>query len=123
MPPSATVASRSTAGCFRILRNLWVSELRKRRVRLGAGHVDAADAEELRTDVTGEDAVALVQLMGRLATLPASHATALLLVAVEGYSYAETAALLDIPQGTVMSRLHRARQSLAARLAETEAAT
>jgi RNA polymerase sigma-70 factor, ECF subfamily len=102
---------------FRILRNLWIGELRKRQVRLGQGHVAADETDELRLETTGEDHLALKQLMGRLADLPSGHAAVLLLVAVEGYSYKEAADLLDVPQGTIMSRLFRARQMLAARLA------
>ncbi len=106
---------------FRIMRNLWISELRKRQVRLGQGHIDATESDELRSDLTGEDAVALSQLMGRLAALPPAYASVLLLVAVEGYSYQEAADLLDIPGGTVMSRLYRARQLLAQQLTQTTA--
>ena len=54
--------------------------------------------------------------------LPPGYAAVLLLVAVEGYTYVEAAELLEIPQGTVMSRLYRARQMLADRLTETEGA-
>lgn len=104
---------------FRILRNQWISELRKRSVRLGTGHIDATEAEDLRTDVTGEDMMAAKQLMGRLAALPSGYASVLLLVSVEGYSYAEAATVLDLPQGTVMSRIYRARQLLAEQLGAT----
>ncbi len=104
---------------FRIMRNQWISELRKRHVRLGQGQIDATDADELRTDLTGEDAVALAQLMGRLAALPSAYGAVLLLVAVEGYTYQEAADLLEVPTGTVMSRLYRARQMLAGHLQET----
>lgn len=106
---------------FRILRNLWVSELRKRRVRLGQGQVDAAETDELRSDTTAEHMWELTQLMGRLAALPPGYATVLLLVGVEGYTYQETADLLEVPHGTVMSRVHRARLLLAERLAEPQA--
>ena len=101
---------------FRILGNLWISELRKRQVRLGAGQVDASESGELHTMTTGEHDLAAAQVMGRLAALPEGYAAVLLLVGVEGYSYNETADLLGIPQGTVMSRLHRARQLLAEQL-------
>jgi len=46
-------------------------------------------------------------------TLPQDQRAVLHLVCVEGLSYAETAATLDIPRGTVMSRLSRARRALA----------
>lgn len=101
---------------FRILRNHWISELRKRQVRLGQGHVDVSDTEELRIETTAEDELAARQVMGRLSGLPPAFSSVLLLVAVEGYSYKEAAEILDIPQGTVMSRLSRARAMLAEQL-------
>jgi RNA polymerase sigma-70 factor (ECF subfamily) len=53
-----------------------------------------------------------------LADLPADLRSALTLWAVEELSYKEMADVLDIPIGTVMSRLHRARNALAAKLRE-----
>lgn len=103
---------------FRILRNLWFSETRKRSVRIGSGHVDAAESPELRDAATGEDALAARQLLGRLAALPEGFAEVLLLVAVEGYSYGEAAEHLGIPQGTVMSRIYRARRLLADQISQ-----
>ncbi len=105
---------------FRITRNLWISETRKHKVRQGAGQIDAAEAPELRTDITGESHLAAAQLLGRLAALPEGFAEVLLLVSVEGYSYDEAASHLDIPKGTVMSRIHRARQILADQLNKSE---
>ncbi|KGS09527.1 sigma-70, region 4 family protein [Burkholderia pseudomallei MSHR5608] len=53
----------------------------------------------------------MLDAFGRLST---EQRSLLLLVAVEGFSYQEVAELLDIPIGTVMSRLSRARQALRA---------
>jgi RNA polymerase sigma-70 factor (ECF subfamily) len=50
-------------------------------------------------------------------TLPPAFATPLFLTAIEELSYAEVASVLDIPVGTVMSRIYRARRLLIARLA------
>lgn len=108
---------------FRITRNLWISEMRKRSVRLGQGHVPADETPELVTHETGEAAVAATALRGRIAALPEELSTVLLAVSVEGYSYAEAAELLGIPIGTVMSRIHRARKTLAKQLAEPAGAS
>lgn len=51
------------------------------------------------------------------AALPAKHRQVVHLVDIEGLSYAEAAALLGVPEGTVMSRLHRARKRIRDRLA------
>lgn len=53
-----------------------------------------------------------LDLQRALARLPPAMREVLLLVTVEEYSYAEVAAILGIPVGTVMSRLHRAREQL-----------
>lgn len=103
---------------FRITRNLWISEMRKRGVRLGAGHVPAEETTELVAPVTGEHSVAATQLQQQIMALPQDLSAVLLAVSVEGYSYAETAELFDVPIGTVMSRVHRARKALAAVLSE-----
>jgi RNA polymerase sigma-70 factor (ECF subfamily) len=104
---------------FRIMRNLWISEVRKRSVRMGAGQIPAEDATELVSTTTGEQSVAAKQLRAQIMSLPPDLASVLLAVSVEGYSYAEAAALFDVPIGTVMSRMHRARKSLGAALNES----
>lgn len=108
---------------FRITRNIWISEIRKRNVRIGEGQVPAEDSNELVTQETGEAGVAAAELRGHIAALPSELASVLLTVSVEGYSYAEAAELFDIPVGTVMSRIHRARKTLGKRIAETEGVT
>ena len=65
----------------------------------------------------GQDAVQEQKLMyqdvlDKLARLPDDQRAVLLLVAVEDLSYADAARVLDIPIGTVMSRLSRAREKL-----------
>lgn len=102
---------------FRITRNLWISELRKRSVRLGSGQVPAEEAPELVSHQTGEHAALARDINDQIAALPEELSAILLTVSVEGYSYAEAAELFDIPIGTVMSRVHRARKSLAKEMA------
>ena len=108
---------------FRLTRNLWISEMRKRGVRMGQGQVPAEEASELVTPETGEHRVAASQLQAQILALPEDLRAVLLAVSVEGYSYAEAAELFDVPIGTVMSRVHRARKALAADLAQTSGAS
>lgn len=104
---------------YAMTRNLWIDEVRKRKVRGGAGTMDAAERDELSVDAAGEKAVYLNQLHKMILSMPEGLATVFLLVNVEGHSYREAADILKIPIGTVMSRLSTARMRLAAMITET----
>lgn len=69
----------------------------------------------------GTDPAMRRMILSALEELPEEQRKALLLSAVEGFSYQETAEILGVPIGTVMSRLWRARTSLAERLGEVPA--
>lgn len=107
---------------FRIARNLWISEIRKRQVRQGQGQVPAEEATELQTG-DADDALAAKQVQGKVSALPAELSRPLMLVCAEGYSYLEVSELLEIPVGTVMSRIHRARKLLVSALGQGERIT
>ena len=98
---------------FAILRSIWLNEIRSRRIREGGGFVDAEDAlvsdgvREIETNITAST------VLRAIARLPEAQRETVLLVYAEGYSYAEAAAALGIPIGTVMSRLAAGRAALA----------
>lgn len=101
---------------FRILRNQWISETRKRKVRVGQGQVPAEESPELVARDSSDTTLLAQQVVAHVGMLPAELSEPLMLVCAEGYSYREVAELLDTPIGTVMSRIHRARKELSARL-------
>ncbi|MBW4709182.1 RNA polymerase sigma factor [Roseobacter sp. YSTF-M11] len=101
---------------FRVVRNLWISEIRKRKVRHGEGQVPAEEATELRAEDTVNERIAAQQVRGKVEDLPQDLSQPLMLVCAEGYSYREVSELLGIPIGTVMSRIHRARKLLVSSL-------
>lgn len=105
------------AWMYRLMRNTWIDETRKRSVRIGQGQQDAANTDLHSPDNTETQTYAN-QVLSHIAALPEGFGSVLLLVAVEGHSYQETADILDIPVGTVMSRLSAARQKLRKSLAE-----
>ncbi len=100
------------------MRNLWISELRSRRVRTGAGSVDASESDELKTEVDAAEMLQGNQISAMILSLPEGLAATLLLVSIEGHSYQEAANVLDIPIGTVMSRMSKARQLMKDKLAQ-----
>lgn len=93
------------AWMYRLMRNVWIDETRKRKTRVGQGQEDAATSDALRTSGDSETTAYANQVLAQIALLPEGFSTVLLLVAVEGHSYSETAEIMDIPIGTVMSRL------------------
>ena len=97
---------------YAILHNLAVSQMRQ-RARRGA-HLPVEDASEASLSIAPnqDDGLRHRDLMAALAALPEEQRGVLLLVTVEGLSYAETAQVLAIPIGTAMSRLARARDRM-----------
>jgi RNA polymerase sigma-70 factor, ECF subfamily len=98
---------------FTILRSIWLNEIRSRRIREGGGLVDAEDAlfsdgaRDIETNITA------LAVLRAISGLPETQRETILLVYAEGYSYVEAAAALDVPIGTVMSRLAAGRAALA----------
>ncbi len=97
---------------YTIAVSIWRNELRSRSVRLGQGVEDASETN-LGTDKnSGETNIFATEVLTRIAALPNAQRMAVMLVYVEGNSYREAAEIMDIPIGTVMSRLAAARQAL-----------
>ncbi len=97
------------AWLFTIMHHLFVDGLRS--AKSGPVLVDF-DAATLDLPVVQPEDGELDDLGAALLRLPAEHKEVVLLVCLEGWSYQDTARILDIPLGTVMSRLHRARETL-----------
>ena len=115
------------AWLYRILTNAFINIYRKRQRepqtvsdsdveewylydKLGAEGAEASAEAQVLDSLPDED------VQEALATLPDQFRLAVLLADVEGFSYKEIAEILDVPIGTVMSRLHRGRRALERRL-------
>ncbi|HBF32218.1 MAG TPA: RNA polymerase subunit sigma-24 [Rhizobium sp.] len=96
-----------------ILHSIWLNELRSRRVRFGQGQVEAREALVFDGAEIADQKMEALQVMKRVNDLPEAQRMAVFLAYVEGFSYREVATVLDIPIGTVMSRLAAARAKLA----------
>ncbi len=110
-------ASRLEPWLFRILRNAWLDMARRTATR--GTEIDVTTTPEAAIE-DGERVTEAVLMLRKteeaMATLPDDQREVLHLVCFEELSYAETAEVLGIPKGTVMSRLARARIALAERL-------
>jgi RNA polymerase sigma-70 factor (ECF subfamily) len=97
-----------------ILHSIWLNEVRAARYRRGQGLVDAETALVFDGAREIETNISAAQVLKRVQALPEAQRETVFLVYVEGFSYREAAALLEVPIGTVMSRLAGARAKLAA---------
>ena len=118
------------AWMYRILTNSYINAYRKKQRRPDESDIDdiedlylyrrlggaesavlSRSAEDELLEMFGEDEVKLA-----LEDLPEHYRMPILLADVEGFAYKEIAEILDLPIGTVMSRLHRGRKQLQKRL-------
>ena len=110
-------AARLEPWLFRITRNAFFDVTRRQRTQ--GVEVDVFDIPEALPDDNDRALEARLMLRATqdaMKTLPPEQAEILHLICIEELSYAEAAAVLDIPKGTVMSRLSRARLALSDRL-------
>ncbi|WP_078118179.1 RNA polymerase sigma factor [Thiosocius teredinicola] len=96
---------------FAIMHNLYVNNVRRSARTPQAVPLDDVAASLPQRDQAA-DSLHLRDLESAFAKLSPDQKQVLLLVSLEGLSYSEVALMLDVPLGTVMSRLHRARQKL-----------
>jgi RNA polymerase sigma-70 factor, ECF subfamily len=109
---------------FSIVRSTWLNEVRARKVRQRSS-VDWDDSLldiEDPNSVASDEALLSLEVVAAVERLPEAQRVVLLLVAVEGLSYAEAAKVLNVPVGTVMSRVSRARQSIGEKFCRRPAA-
>ncbi len=124
-----TPGTNLKAWLFRILTNTFINQYRRRQARPETTELDDIEESTLYRHMTGTGAASSspdpeatlldntvdAEVKDALEELPEKFRTVVLLD-VEGFAYKEIAEMLDIPIGTVMSRLHRGRKFLQKRL-------
>jgi len=97
---------------FRVCKNAWIDEIRSRKVRHTDESVDLNEIAVATSDDSSQE-IQQTKLKAAIMELPDTHRDVITLIVISGRSYAETAEVLEIPIGTVMSRVARAREKLA----------
>jgi len=111
--------SRLDRWLYKIMRNLWIDTVRSR------GRKDKLEAPPDEAEMLGHDpragieaSIDLQRVMIAMDQLPGEQREVIALILIEGFGYREAAELLDLPIGTVSSRLVRGRTALLALVGE-----
>ena len=108
--------TRFDSWMFRIVQTIWIDQTRSRKVRKEEPEPTEARLGSDEAVRRVEARLALAEVRRAVERLPPDQRAVLMLVTVEGLSYREAAAVVQVPVGTIMSRLARARLALQARL-------
>ena len=104
--------TRFDSWMFRIVQTIWIDQVRARTVRKVEADVAEARIGSDEPVRRVEARLALDEVRRAVDHLPPDQRAALLLVTVDGLSYKEAAEVVQVPVGTIMSRLARARLAL-----------
>jgi RNA polymerase sigma-70 factor (ECF subfamily) len=120
--------TNAKAWLFRILKNSYINNFRKTSKQPGLVDFEEISSyyETIRSERTDTSDLEEIMVRGQmddsitraLARLPEDFRTVVLLCDVEGFTYEEIANMLDVPIGTIRSRLHRGRNLLRDQLQE-----
>jgi RNA polymerase sigma-70 factor (ECF subfamily) len=103
--------TRLDSWLYRIMRNLWIDTARS-RARKEKFEAPPDEAAKVGVQGTVESSVELAQVMQAMQQLPDEQREVVSLILIEGFGYREAAELLELPIGTVSSRLVRGRTAL-----------
>ena len=109
--------TRMDSWMYRIMRNSWIDTTRS-RTRAAQTFADPDAGLGVGVDGGAEARIALGEIETALHMLPDEQREAVALVLIEGLAYKEAAEILEVPMGTLTSRLVRGRQALMAQLGE-----
>lgn len=111
--------TRLDSWLYKIMRNLWIDTVRARSRR------ESSEAPATEVETVGHDpraamdaSIELKHVMAAMQRLPDEQREVVALILIEGFGYRETAEMLDLPIGTVSSRLVRGRTALLAMVGE-----
>jgi RNA polymerase sigma factor (sigma-70 family) len=112
--------TRLDSWCYRIMRNLWIDTARSNARRSAR---EAPEEEGLSVGEDPREAIAasvdLKRIMAAMGRLPDEQREVVALILIEGFGYREVSEMLDLPIGTVSSRLVRGRTALLAMVGES----
>lgn len=108
--------TRFDSWMFRITQTIWIDQLRSRNIRKEVMEDEALHVGSDEPSRRVEARLALQEVRAALAQIPPEQRVALLLVTVDGMSYKQAAEVAEVPVGTIMSRLARARLALQVKL-------
>ena len=107
-----------TKWAFRICRNVWIDECRARKVRRDATeNPELSDGQVTDGEHQTTKEIEWSRVDAAMSRLPEDQRQIISLVAIQGMPYKMVAEILEVPKGTVMSRLARARAALSETLA------
>lgn len=102
-----------TKWAFRICRNVWIDECRARKVRRDATeNPELSDGQVTDGEHQTTKEIEWSRVDAAMSRLPEDQRQIISLVAIQGMPYKMVAEILEVPKGTVMSRLARARAAL-----------
>lgn len=102
-----------TKWAFRICRNVWIDECRARKVRRDASeNPELSDGQVTDGEHQTTKEIEWSRVDSAMSRLPEEQRQIISLVAIQGMPYKMVAEILEVPKGTVMSRLARARAAL-----------